>query len=271
MRGTILRNIALLFFSLVACTHAVAGGYGEQGRLEREWYEQINGASGGPAEKLAKAYVAMLQGQESKTAQEDGCGCAIDTSGRILDPLKCEPVFSARREDLAKVVAVEIVPPASWAVALPCFSQGAPSCRNSKGIQLVGETCCEWSDRGYTKVKSDANLYVLMAAPLAEQVAGLSFGPTPQGKRVLPACRIEVDRAARTWSFGPGSNGFWARSWLYAARHYGAKVPEPVGALLRLSSERPPSAGEIARSRAIGQVQNGRVQDVTLEFEGQRK
>jgi len=255
----------------VAATSACAAGYGEQGRLERDWYEQINGSVGGPSEKLAKAYVAMTAGQDVKVAQEDGCGCAIDASGRILDPLKCEPVFSSGREDMAKAIAVEIVPPVSWAVALPCYTQGAPTCRNPKGIQLVGETCCEWADRGYTKVKSDANLYVLMAAPLAERVAGLSFGPTPRGKRVLKECRVEIDRDARTWSFGPASNGFWARTWLYAARHYGAKVPEPVGALLRLSAERPPSAGEAARSRAIGQVQNGRVQDVTLEFEGQRR
>ena len=271
MRGTILRNIALLFCSLVACSGAIAGGYGEQGRLEREWYEQINGSSGGPTEKLSKAYTAMSVTQEVKTAQEDGCGCAIDGQGRILDPVKCPPVFASGREDLAKAQAVEIVPPVSWAAALQCFSQGAPSCRNSKGIQLVGETCCEWADRGYTKVKSDANLYVLVAAPLVDRLAGLTFGPTPNGKRLVAECRIEVDRAARTWSFGPASSGFWARTWLYAARHYGAKLPEPVGALLRLSAERPPSSGEATRSRAIGQVQNGRVQDVTLEFEGLKK
>ena len=108
---------------------------------------------------------------------------------------------------------------------------------------------------------------MLAPKPVAEALAGYVSGPT-RGDRVAPSCRIEVDRDRRTWSFGPGGEGFAARAWLYAARHYGVHTTEPLGTLVRVSGERPPSAWEIARSRAIGFVQNGRAQDVTIEASG---
>jgi len=271
MRETIWPSIALLLASLVVNGAAGAADYGAPGTFDKAWFEQLNEAAGSPADKLVKAYMAMKGPGGAKVVEEDGCGCAVDASGRIVDPISCAPVFRSGREELARAVAVEIVPPASWASGLACYAAGAPSCRGVKGALVVGESCCEMADRSYAKIRNDANLYLLIAAPLAEKLGGYSFGVTRSGEKLSASCRIEIDRERRVWSLGSRSEGFGARAWLYAVRHYGARSPEPIGALLRMSADQPPGPGELARARAIGVVQNGRGQDLTIEAAEGRK
>lgn len=236
----------------VLANSAVAGDSDAYSRFDRKWVESMSASP-------VTGRLANALGQGGGEARDDVCGCLVSSSGGILDPAHCPVVYRTGDEGKAKVVAIAIVTPADWGANLACYRNGDARCKSGDGLSYKGDTCCSRVDQDYSRARGDLNLYLLVPGPVAERISALSLGEAGGGAPIFSDCSILVDEVRGKWSLSAGSAGFLARVWLYAAAHYGAQTPAALGVLRKISEAYPPGDAEIARARAIGRAQGGKL------------
>ena len=254
--------IALTLISSTALSHAQEDS--ESTSIDKKWVQGIQ-FSNGIIASLFTAYSKI-----NPQAIDDGCGCKFDINGNILNPSECDPVFKSGSEKNAKIALVPLMDPNKWAGSLMCFRVGSPQCVDANGIAYIGETCCSKIDKSYSTIKRDLHMSIAVPQPIAEELALRTFQKVSGMRPISPSCpAILIDDQTSSW-FLNDKDGFIARMWLYAYKHYGADLPYVIGAIKQISETNPPQEWEFQRSDGISKVMGYRNQDITDEFKSKQ-
>jgi deoxyribonuclease I len=184
------------------------------------------------------------------------CGCEYSAEKRVL-AARCG--YSPRNHG-ARSTRVE------WEHIVPAFAFGAHRqcwteklCRDSKGKQFKGRSCCRRSDPEFRRMEADLQNLAPEIGELNADRSHFAFGEVEGEPRAYGRCDFEVDRQAKTVEPATALRGDIARAYLYMHRAYGPDA-FPLSAFDIARFERwhradPATGWERIRDARIAQIQ----------------
>jgi deoxyribonuclease-1 len=149
------------------------------------------------------------------------CGCEY-TAEKLVQRAGCG--YSPRNPGArsSRVEWEHIVPAFAFGAHRPCWSEKL--CRDSKGRQFKGRSCCRRSDPEFRSMEADLQNLAPEIGELNADRSHFVFGEVEGEARDYGRCDFEVDRRAKTVEPAPAIRGDIARAYLYMQHAYGQQA-----------------------------------------------
>ena len=181
------------------------------------------------------------------------CGCRYSEKLRVsAGSCGYRPYGNAKR---AERVEAEHIVPASWiGRGRACWS--AENCRNEKGDELRGRSCCLETDPVFITAHNDLMNLVPAVGDVNGTRSNLAYAEIPGEAREFGQCDFEVSLETQVVEPTEATRGFIARVALYMAQTYGVGfTPQQKQLFETWNREYPPDDWERERNARIREIQ----------------